>query len=133
MSVASGSSETDVLEYIIVHIFCPIKLPQHNDHTPDKDRSLVHVVLGSAYKFAASLPDDEHEQWRPLLRMLENLAVTMNYPALTEDVVESQIKSMQAGGMHTILAPAIYINLKIFLFRYSRVFDSGTKCCCRTS
>ncbi|KAG1873320.1 hypothetical protein C8R48DRAFT_593879 [Suillus tomentosus] len=99
MSVASESSKTDVLEYIIVHIFCPIKLPQHNDHTPDKDRSLVDVVLGSARKFAASLPDDEHEQWRPLLRMLENLAVTMNYSVLTEDVVESQIKSMQAGDI----------------------------------
>ncbi|KAG1796950.1 uncharacterized protein HD556DRAFT_1441127 [Suillus plorans] len=99
MSVALESSETDVLEYIIIHIFCPIKLPQHNDHTPDRDRSLVDVVLGSARKFAASLPDDEHEQWRPLLRMLENLAVTMNYPALTEGVVESQIKSMQAGDI----------------------------------
>ncbi|KAG2135373.1 uncharacterized protein EDB93DRAFT_1242555 [Suillus bovinus] len=98
-SESSKSSKNDVLEYIITHIFCPIKLPQHNDHTPDKDCSFLNVVLDSAWKFAASLPDNEHEQWSPLLKMLENLIVTMDCPVLTKDVVELQIKSMQAGDI----------------------------------
>ncbi|KAG2040979.1 hypothetical protein BDR03DRAFT_1007740 [Suillus americanus] len=101
MSVASESSQTDsnVLEYIITHIFCPIKLPQHSDYTLDNDRSLVDVVLGSAHKFVSSLPDHDQEQWSPSLKMLENLAVTMAAPSLTGNVVEPQIKSMQAGDI----------------------------------
>jgi hypothetical protein len=100
MSVASESSQTDVLEYIITHVFCPVKLPQRSDYTLDNDRSLLDAVLGSSRKFVSSLPDHDQEQWGPLLKMLESLALTMTSPSLTGDVVESQIKSMQAGGMH---------------------------------
>jgi hypothetical protein len=131
MFVASESSQTDVLEYIITHIFCPIQLPQHNDYTLDNDRALLDVVLGSARKFVGSLPDHDQEQWSPSLRMLENLAVTMTSPSLTADVIEPQIKSMQGGGMWVVLAPKIDI-LK-FLCRYSRISDSGTECCCSPS
>ncbi|KAG1873801.1 hypothetical protein F4604DRAFT_1765091 [Suillus subluteus] len=99
MSVASESPQTDVLEYIITHIFCPIKLPQHSDYTLENDRSLLDVVLGSARKFVSSLPDHDQEHWCPSLKMLENLAVTMTSPSLTGDVVGSQIKSMQAGDI----------------------------------
>lgn len=100
MSVASESSQTDVLEYIITHVFCPVTLPQRSDYTLNNDRSLLDAVLGSARKFVSSLPDHGQEQWDPLLKMLEKLAVTMTSPSLTGDVVESQIKSMQVGGMH---------------------------------
>ncbi|KAG1751044.1 hypothetical protein EDB19DRAFT_1903894 [Suillus lakei] len=106
MSVASESAETDVLEYIITHVFCPIKLPQHNDHTLEKDRSLLDVVLGSAHKFVNSLPSDEEEQWSPLSKMLENLAISITSPSMTEDVFESQIRSMQAGDILTFLIQA---------------------------
>ncbi|KAG1816834.1 uncharacterized protein BJ212DRAFT_1480694 [Suillus subaureus] len=82
MSVASESSQTDVLEYIITHIFCPVKLLQHSDYTLNNDGSLLNV-----------------EQWSPLLKMLENLAVMMTSPSLTGEVVESQVKSMQAGDI----------------------------------
>ncbi|KAG2744148.1 hypothetical protein P692DRAFT_20809618 [Suillus brevipes Sb2] len=99
MSVASESSQTDVLEYIITHIFCPIKLPQHSDYTHGNDSSLLDVVLGSACKFASLLPEDDQEQWSPSLKMLESLVATMTSPSLARDVVESQIKSMQAGDI----------------------------------
>lgn len=115
MSVASESPKTDVLEYIITHIFRPIKLPQHSDYTHGNDSSLLDVVLGSARKFVSLLPKDDQEQWSPLLKMLESLAVTMTSPSLAQDVVESQIETMQAGGMYTMLAPKIDTCLKISL------------------
>lgn len=115
MSVDSESSKTDVLEYIITHIFRPIKLPQHSDYTHGNDSSLLDVVLGSARKFVSLLPEDDQEQWSPSLKMLESLAVTMTSPSLAQDVVESQIETMQAGGMHTMLAPKIDMCLKISL------------------
>ncbi|KAG2365786.1 hypothetical protein BDR07DRAFT_1398113 [Suillus spraguei] len=99
MSVASEASQTDVLEYIITHIFCPVQLPQHSDYTLDNDRSLLDVALGSARKFVSSLPNHHQEQWSPSLKMLESLAVAMTSPSLNVDVVESQIKSMQVGDI----------------------------------
>ncbi|KAG1893015.1 uncharacterized protein F5891DRAFT_1209340, partial [Suillus fuscotomentosus] len=99
MSVASESSQTDVLEYIITHICCPIKLPQHSDYTLDNDSALLDVVLGSARKFVSSLPDHDQEQWAPLLKMLESLTATMRSSSLIGEVVESQIKSMGAGDV----------------------------------
>ncbi|KAG2112417.1 hypothetical protein DEU56DRAFT_935108 [Suillus clintonianus] len=106
MSVASESTKIDALEYIITHIFCPIKLPQHTDYTLEKDRSLLDVVLGSAHKFASSLPGDEEEQWSPLLKMLESLAVSITSPSMAKDVFESQIRSMQAGDIIAFLIRA---------------------------
>jgi hypothetical protein len=93
----SDAEESSVLEYIITHIFCPIKLPQHDDHTATRDRALLDVVLGSARSFKSFLPHDDQEQWGPLLKMLENLGDTTISHSLTEDI-ESQIRSMQAGG-----------------------------------
>jgi hypothetical protein len=117
----SEAEETSVLEYIITHIFCPIQLPQHDDHTAYRDRALLDVVLGSARNFKSFLPHDDQEQWGPLLKMLENLGDTTISPSLTEDI-ESQIRSMEAGGKHISLACKIDMYLK-FPYRYSRIFD----------
>ncbi|KAG1750414.1 uncharacterized protein EDB91DRAFT_1243991 [Suillus paluster] len=105
MSDVPESAETDVLQYIITHIFCPIKLPQQDDYNPHNERSLLDVVLGSARKFASFLPNDHQEQWKPLLKMLENLAVAMTFPSLAKEV-ESQIRSMQAGDILAYLIRA---------------------------
>ncbi|KAJ8583955.1 hypothetical protein M405DRAFT_708883, partial [Rhizopogon salebrosus TDB-379] len=94
------------LEYIITHIFSPIKLPQHEDHT-----AVLDVVLGSARNFKSFLPHDDQEQWDPLLKMLKNLGDTTISPSLMEDI-ESQIGSMQAGGKHVSLARKIDMYLK---------------------
>jgi len=86
------------LEYIITHIFCPIKLPQENDYTPKSDFALLNVVLCSARNFVSVLPDSDQEQWGPLLKMLENLGITTISPSLSKDI-GSQIRSMRGGGM----------------------------------
>jgi hypothetical protein len=102
MSVSSSDSEEmSMLEYIITHIFCPITLPQHDDYAATSDRALLDAVLGSARNFASRLPHDEEEQWGPLLKMLKNLGVTTTSTSLTK-VIESQIRSMKAGGMYML-------------------------------
>jgi hypothetical protein len=103
MSVSSSDSEEmSMLEYIITHIFCPIELPQHDDYAATSDRALLDAVMGSARNFASRLPHDEEEQWSPLLKMLKNLGVTTTSISLTK-VIESQIRSMKAGGMYILL------------------------------
>jgi hypothetical protein len=99
-SLSSESEEIDTaaLEYIITHIFCPIKLPQNDDYTAKSDCALLNVVLCSARNFVSFLPDNDQEQWGPLLKMLENLGTTTISPSLTKDI-GSQIRSMRGGGM----------------------------------
>lgn len=98
---ASESEEMSMLEYIITHIFCPIKLPQHDDYADTSDRALLDVVLGSARKFVSFLPHDDQEEWGPLLKTLKNLGATTTSRSLTKDI-ELQIGSMQAGGVHMV-------------------------------
>ncbi|KAG2078005.1 hypothetical protein BDR04DRAFT_999481 [Suillus decipiens] len=124
MSVVSEASQTDVLEYIITHIFCPVQLPQHNDYTLDNDRSLLDVALGSARKFVRSLPNHDQEQWSPLLKMLENLAVAMTSPSLTVDVIESQIKSMQVGDILAYLIREQNAAVVLRRFDTKTIFES---------
>jgi hypothetical protein len=110
MPFSDPSSESEkippaVLEYIITHIFCPIKLPQDDDYTAESDRALLDVILGSARNFASFLPYNEQDQWGPLLKMLENLAVTTtsrSLKTLTEDI-ESQVRSVQTGGTSIVV------------------------------
>ncbi|KAG2087459.1 uncharacterized protein F5147DRAFT_588110 [Suillus discolor] len=101
----SEPEETPVLQYIITHIFCPIKLPQCDDYTADRDRALLDLVLDSARNFASRSPDSDQEHWSHLLKMLEHLGVAMTSTSLTQDV-ESQIRSMRAGDVLAYLIRA---------------------------
>ncbi|KAG1848861.1 hypothetical protein F4604DRAFT_127913 [Suillus subluteus] len=95
---ASEPEKTPVLQYIITHIFCPIKLPRRDDYTADRDRALLDLVLGSARNFVSHLPHSDQEHWSHLLKMLKHLGVATTSTSLTQDV-ESQVRSMRAGDI----------------------------------
>ncbi|KAG2137061.1 hypothetical protein DEU56DRAFT_912832 [Suillus clintonianus] len=105
LASTSGTEETLALQYIITHIFCPIKLPRHDDYAADNDHALLDFVLGSAHNFVSLLPDVDREHWSPLLKMLEHLGVITTSTSLTKDF-ESQIRSMQAGDILAYLVRA---------------------------
>lgn len=95
------------LQYIITHIFCPIKLPQDDDYTAKSDWALLNTVLSSARDFVSFLPNSDQEQWGPLLKMLENIGITTISPSLSKDI-DSQIRSMRGGGMCIVVGTQNY-------------------------
>ncbi|OJA13687.1 hypothetical protein AZE42_05526 [Rhizopogon vesiculosus] len=125
LSDSDSSEETPavVLEYIIIHLFCPIKLPQHDDYAAHSDHALLDVVLGSARNFVSFLPSSDQEQWGSLLKMLENLGVTTTSPSLSKDI-GLQIGSMRAGDILAYVIRAQNAAVVIRRFNIETIFES---------
>ncbi|KAJ8597174.1 hypothetical protein M405DRAFT_756250 [Rhizopogon salebrosus TDB-379] len=122
-SKSPEEAPASALEYIITHIFCPIKLPQHDDYTAGCDHALLDVVLGSAHNFVNFLPNSDQGEWGPLLRMLENLGVTTTSPSLPKGI-ELQIGSMRAGDILAYLIRAQNAAVVIRRFDTETIFES---------
>ncbi|KAL4069248.1 hypothetical protein J3A83DRAFT_4095931 [Scleroderma citrinum] len=96
--------ETDVLadkalEYLITHVFCPLQLPDGDDHSHDNDRAISRVIYSAACDYSQYLSDSASVQWKSIVEMLRNLNHTMSSSALDEALLDSQIRSMEIGGI----------------------------------
>src|SRR5438128_11494909 len=96
--------ETDLLEYkalqyLITHIFCPLKLPDGDDHSPNNDRTLSSVAYRKAYDYFQCFSGSASAQWQRIVKMLRNLDHAISSNALDEALLDSQIQSMEIGGM----------------------------------
>ncbi|KAG1739525.1 hypothetical protein EDB19DRAFT_2025088 [Suillus lakei] len=82
------------LEYIINHVFCPLKLPQANDHSLENDLALSQAVLDAAHAFSDQLPSNKQHLWAGSLKMLQNLQDSIRFSVMSPKKVKSQIKAM---------------------------------------
>ncbi|KAG1837186.1 hypothetical protein DFJ58DRAFT_846617 [Suillus subalutaceus] len=82
------------LEYIINHVFCPLKLPQASDHTLQNDLALSQAVLDAAQAFNDQLPSDKQQLWASSFKMLQNLQDSIRFSVMSLKEVESQINAM---------------------------------------
>ncbi|KAG1740597.1 hypothetical protein EDB19DRAFT_1828418 [Suillus lakei] len=96
MSQHSNRHSTDQsgLEYIINHVFLPLKLPQGSDHSLENDLALAQVVVEAALAFSDQLPSDKQLLWMSSLKMLQNLRDSVRFSAMSAKEVESQINAM---------------------------------------
>ena len=88
------------LEYIINHVFCPLKLPQRNDHSLENDLALLQAVVDAALTFNDQLPPYEQLLWMSIMKMLQNLKDSIRFSTLSAKEVESQISAMYNGGLY---------------------------------
>ncbi|KAG1810865.1 uncharacterized protein BJ212DRAFT_1484001 [Suillus subaureus] len=88
------STDQSGLEYIINHVFCPLKLPQASDHTLENDLALSQAVLDAAQAFNNDLPSDKHQLWASSFKMLQNLRDSIRFSIMSLKEVESQINAM---------------------------------------
>src|SRR5258708_4844951 len=110
MSQHSNRHSTDQsgLEYIINHVFLPLKLPQGSDHSLENDLALAQVVVEAALAFSDQLPSDKQLLWMSSLKMLQNLRDSVRFSAMSAREVESQINAMDNKG------PSLPFHLYLF-------------------
>ncbi|KAG2039110.1 hypothetical protein BDR03DRAFT_1009308 [Suillus americanus] len=96
MSQHSNRHPTDQsgLEYIINHVYCPLKLPQGSDHSLKNDLALAQAAVEAALAFSEQLPSDKQFLWMSSLKMLQNLKDSIRFSAMSAKEVESQISVM---------------------------------------
>jgi hypothetical protein len=91
------------LRYLIDHVFLPPKLPQkHDEDSAELQLAIAQFAYRSAVLYAQCLPLQEQPRWNPILRMLENIAITSDPAALSKFLLEKCIKDMQDGGVYIL-------------------------------
>jgi hypothetical protein len=97
-SVEDQSTDQPGLEYIINHVFCPLKLPQGNDHSLENDLALSQAVVDAALAFNDLLLSHRQLLWMRSLKMLRKLKDSVRFSTLSAKEVESQISAMYNRG-----------------------------------
>ena len=91
---------SESLEYAVTHVFLPVKFPQNNDYTLEKDHSLARAVCAAAHAYGTHVcGTSEQTQWHRISKMLDNLQAAVQSEHMDNDHVISQLRGMQTGGM----------------------------------
>ncbi|KAG6377846.1 hypothetical protein JVT61DRAFT_14627 [Boletus reticuloceps] len=86
------------LEYIITHVFCPLRLPGGDDHSLPNDQALMEAVIDAAHAYTHVVADAGQSEWHPIEKMLENLGATVPSAKFDRKRVLAQLSRMQRGG-----------------------------------
>lgn len=105
------------LEYIINHIFCPLKLPQANDHSLENDIALSQAVVDAAFAFNDQLPSSQQLLWTRSLKMFRNFKDSIRFSTLSAKEVEHQISAMHNEGP-LFSSSLLFFVLTIYLQMY---------------
>ncbi|KIK36544.1 hypothetical protein CY34DRAFT_16314 [Suillus luteus UH-Slu-Lm8-n1] len=90
----SKTKDQPILEYIINHVFLPLKLPQGSDQSLENDIALSQAVFDAAISFSDQLSSDKLLLWTSSLKMLRNLKNSIRFSVMSAKEVESQISAM---------------------------------------
>ncbi|KAI6041744.1 hypothetical protein EDC04DRAFT_3139543 [Pisolithus marmoratus] len=94
------------LQYKITHVFCPLQLPDGDDHSHSHDLALSEAVRKSAGDYSKHLNSSGKADWQCVKKLLQNLYDAAYFQQLEESCVASQLKSMKAGDVVTYLIRA---------------------------
>jgi hypothetical protein len=94
----SKTKDQPILEYIVNHVFLPLKLPQGSDQSLANDLALSQAVFDAAISFSDQLSSDKLLLWASSLKMLRNLKNSIRFSVMSAKEVESQISVMDNTG-----------------------------------
>ncbi|KAI5993335.1 hypothetical protein EDD15DRAFT_2439801 [Pisolithus albus] len=94
------------LQYKITHVFCPLQLPDGDDHCHTNDLALSEAVCKSAVDYSKYLGDSAKADWECIGKLLQNLCDATSSHHMKENCVELQLKSMAAGDVVAYLIRA---------------------------
>ncbi|KAG1761304.1 hypothetical protein EDD22DRAFT_985840 [Suillus occidentalis] len=90
----SKTKNQPILEYIINHVFLPLKLPQGSDQSLENDLALSQAIFDAAISFSDQLPSDKLLLWTSSLKMLRNFKNSIRFNVMSSKEVESQINTI---------------------------------------
>ncbi|KAI6118454.1 hypothetical protein F5141DRAFT_1212382 [Pisolithus sp. B1] len=94
------------LQYKITHVFCPLQLPDADDHSHANDLALSEAICDSAFEFSGHLHNPAKAPWECVKKLLQNLYEATRLQQLEETLVASQLESMTAGDVVAYLIRA---------------------------
>ncbi|KAG1876981.1 hypothetical protein C8R48DRAFT_759262 [Suillus tomentosus] len=94
-----STEDQSSLEYIINHVFFPLKLPQGSDQSLENDLALSEAVFDAAITFSDQLPSDKLRLWTNILKMLNNLKDSIRFSVMSAEEVEHQINTMSTENV----------------------------------
>ena len=112
-SIPSGDSDVakdKMLQYKITHVFCPLQLPDGDDHSLSNDQELCKTVYASAHAYTRRLSGLEKLHWHHIVGMLRRLNHTTAFEALDVQLVTSQLQSISVGGKRCTLCHLRLLN-----------------------
>ncbi|KAG1750324.1 uncharacterized protein EDB91DRAFT_1234945 [Suillus paluster] len=112
------------LEYIINHVFCPLKLPQGSDHSLENDLALSQVVLDTALAFSDELPSAKQLLWASSVKMLRNLKDSIRFSVMSPKDVESQINAMNNNDVLVYMIRAQNAAVLMRKLKSETIFES---------
>ncbi|KAG1794544.1 uncharacterized protein HD556DRAFT_1367943 [Suillus plorans] len=111
-------------EYIINHVFCPLKLPQASDHTLENELALSQAVLDAAQAFNKQLPSDKQQLWASSFKMLQNLQHSIRFSVLSLKEVQTKINAMNNKDVLVFMIRAQNAAVIMRKLEYETIFES---------
>lgn len=93
-----GPGDIGALKYIITHVFCPLQLPDGDDHSIHSDHSLARSITTAARLYSAHVDRADAYRWNSILKILENLETNVQSKSMDRSQTISQFSSMDVGG-----------------------------------
>ncbi|KAG9309817.1 hypothetical protein JVU11DRAFT_10196 [Chiua virens] len=74
--------DVSTLKYLVTHVFCPLRLPDGDDHSIPNDRSLVAAIAAASRLYSDHASQGGISQWPSISQMLGNLEASIQPQSL---------------------------------------------------
>ena len=101
---------SDTLEYLLNHIFLPIRLPQSDDHDIEKDLAICDQILDHALAFQEFLSPPQSTAWKSIFKMVRTLRKLQSTSVLDVEELEFSMRDLIPGGMVIFARQNIFVN-----------------------
>ncbi|KAG2366240.1 hypothetical protein BDR07DRAFT_1480293 [Suillus spraguei] len=122
--MSEHSEKQSSLEYVINHVFCPLRLPQASDYTVQNELALSQVVLEAAQAFNDQLPSDKQQLWTSSSEMLQNLHDSIRFSVMSLDEVQFQINAMDNNDILVFMIRAQNAAVVMRKLQSETIFES---------
>ena len=86
------------INYIVHHIFLPIRLPQCDDHDIENDFAICDILINRATAFKEFLPDSRATVWISVVKMLHQLQGLYATTIFDEERLHRLMQSLELEG-----------------------------------